>query len=127
MDRAKLISLGMIAFSIILAVGGQFLLKAGLDRVGKFEAVSIVSAGPFLLKTLLEPRVLLGLSLYVLSSVSWLLVLSRVELSFAYPLVALGYVVAIALAAIFRNEAVSLMRWGGALMISIGVVLISRS
>lgn len=127
MDRAKLVSLLMIAFSITLAVGGQFLLKAGMTKVGRFDSANLAVVSGLLVKTFTEPRVVLGLSLYVLSSVSWLIVLSRVELSFAYPLAALGYVVAIALSALILKEQVSVARWLGALMISLGVVFISRS
>lgn len=127
MDKTKAISLLMILFSIALAVGGQFLLKIGMTEVGTFKGGDLATMRGFFVKTFTQSWVLLGLSLYVISSISWLVVLSRVELSFAYPLAALGYVAAIAIASFALGEAVTAIRWAGALLICLGVVLISRS
>ncbi|MCL4499421.1 MAG: hypothetical protein M1335_04155 [Chloroflexi bacterium] len=132
MDRGKIVSLLMIAFSITLAVGGQFLLKAGMNNIVKVLGGSLRLGGFDQMKTTFvqvftQPLVLVGLALYVFSSVSWLIVLSRVELSFAYPLAALGYVVAIAVSAIVLKENVTAVRWIGALLICAGVIFISMS
>ncbi len=127
MDRARLASLALILFSISLAVGGQFFLKTGMNSVGVFRGGDLVQMRTFFLRTFTQPWVLLGLGLYVLSSISWLMVLSRVPLSFAYPLAALGYVLAIAISAAVLKEYVPAIRWLGALLIVIGAIFISRS
>lgn len=127
MDRARMASLALILFSISLAVGGQFFLKTGMNSVGAFKGGDFSQMRTFFFKTFTQPQVLLGLGLYVLSSISWLMVLSRVPLSFAYPLAALGYVLAIALSAFALKEHVPAVRWLGALLIVVGVVFISRS
>ncbi|MCL5291362.1 MAG: EamA family transporter [Actinobacteria bacterium] len=127
MDRAKILSLAMIVFGVSLAVGGQFMLKTGMDKVGRFEAGDFTYYRAMFIKTFLEPRVLIGLALYVISSISWLVVLSRVDLSYAYPLAALGYVAAIIIAWLVLKEPVGMARWFGAFLIAVGVIFISRS
>ncbi len=120
-------SLAMILFSIILVVGGQFCLKLGMNEVGKFTSMSTSSVGRFAVGVVSNPMVILGLFLYGLSALVWLVVLSRVELSFAYPMLGLSYVLVLIISAIVLREDVNLIRWLGAATIVIGVVMISRS
>lgn len=119
-------SIALILFSLVLALGGQFLLKSGMNRVGRIGAGDVTYYKGMLLKAFLNPYVLLGLSLYVLSSVLWLIVLSRVDLSFAYPFVGIGYVIIMFISWRYLNEPVSTLRVAGATLIGLGVVLISR-
>jgi multidrug transporter EmrE-like cation transporter len=68
-----------------------------------------------------------GLILYGLSAVSWLWVLSRFQLSYAYPLLALSFPIVVAFSVILFTESVSLLRWLGVIVIFIGVSLLSRT
>lgn len=120
-------SLLLIFLSISIAVGGQLCLKIGMDQVGKVAIVGISSAASFAKGVVTTPLVVFGLFLYALSAGIWLVVLSRVELSFAYPMVGLSYVLVVLLSAVFLGEHVSAVRWLGALVILAGVVLISRT
>ena len=120
-------SLLMILFSITLAVIGQLLLKSGMNSVGKISTEDIRNLGATVTKVITNYHVLLGLSLYVISAIVWLVILSRVNLSFAYPLVGFSYVVVMFASRVFFNEPISPIRWAGAVLISIGVVFISRT
>ena len=120
-------SLVLILFSISLAIGGQFLLKSGMNQVGRIGAGDVLYYKVMLVKTFSHPYVLLGLALYVLSSVVWLIVLSRVNLSFAYPFAGLGYVIVMLISWRFLDEPVNAVRVIGALLICAGVAFISRS
>lgn len=102
--------------SVLLSVAAQFLLKAGMKANG--------SAGPA--AALLQPYVLLGLTVYGLSAVVWLSVLARWEVSKAYPLVGAGFAVTVLLG-FMMGEAVSLTRWIGVGLICAGVFVVSRS
>ena len=71
--------------------------------------------------------VILGLGMYVLGAGLWLLVLSRVDVSMAYPFVGLGFVMTMLLGWAFLNESIGIARISGTLLIVAGVVLVSRS
>lgn len=120
-------SLVLIFTSIALAVTGQLLLKSGMAEVGRIGAGDLAYYRVMFTKAALEPRVVIGLTLYVISAVFWLVVLSRVDLSFAYPFAGLGYVVVVLVSWLALNETVGPLRWVGSVLICLGVILISRS
>ncbi|MHB8840880.1 MAG: DMT family transporter [Candidatus Aquicultor sp.] len=120
-------SIVLIVFSITLAIAGQLLLKSGMNQVGRIGTGDLVYYKDMLFKTFLHPYILSGLALYFLSSIVWLIVLSRVNLSFAYPFAGLGYVLVMIISWRFMNEPVSAIRFAGAALIGLGVVFISRS
>jgi drug/metabolite transporter (DMT)-like permease len=68
-----------------------------------------------------------GLILYALSALCWLWVLSRVQLSYAYPVLSLSFPIVVGLSAILFSEAISPLRWIGVVTIVIGVSLIART
>ena len=68
-----------------------------------------------------------GLGCYGVSVVVWLMVLSRVDVSYAYPMLSVGYIVAALAGKIFFGESVDLVRWTGITTICIGVWLITRT
>jgi multidrug transporter EmrE-like cation transporter len=61
------------------------------------------------------------------SSVFWLVILSRIDLSYAYPMVSIGYIAVVLFSYFVFKENVSLIRWIGVITICAGVFLISRS
>jgi drug/metabolite transporter (DMT)-like permease len=69
----------------------------------------------------------MGLFLYGLSAVCWLWVLSRAQLSYAYPVLALSFPIVVGLSAFFFSETISPLRWVGVGAIVIGVSLIART
>lgn len=116
----------LIFLGVFLNAAAQLLLKAGMGQVGHFEfsAVNIMPVG---LKVALCPPILSGLVLYVLSVVVWLLVLSRVQVSYAYPLLSIGYIVNAIGAYLLFGEDLSLVRMTGIFIIISGVYLVARS
>ena len=82
----------LILLSVLMNAAAQLLLKAGMNRIGEF-AFSWSNIMPIMLKVAISPLILLGLFIYVFSVTIWLLVLSRVDASIAYPMVSLGYIV----------------------------------
>jgi len=120
-------SILLIILSIIIAIGGQVLLKVGMNQISSSEILSISGARNFFLAILKSPKVMTGLFLYGLSAIVWLIILSRVDLSFAYPMIGVSYIFMLIISRFLLNEHVSPLRWIGAVVISIGVVLITRS
>ena len=70
---------------------------------------------------------LFGLLCYGLGFMVWLIVLSKAEVSYAYPLISLGYVFTAILARVLFGEAVGLMRISGIVITCLGVFIIARS
>jgi drug/metabolite transporter (DMT)-like permease len=120
-------SLSLILMSVVCGVAGQITLKMGMTTVGHIGAESMGQPLSVVLRVLTNPMVLVGLGLYVLGAVFWLTVLSRVPLSFAYPILALSYAFTPILAWLLLGESVPSVRWLGIATICAGVVLVSRS
>ncbi len=80
-----------------------------------------------LVQLALNPFLILGLSLYAVSIFIWLYVLSKVEVSLAYPFQSLGYIIAATIGLFFLGENVTLVRAAGIGMICVGLVFIARS
>lgn len=114
----------LIVFSVLLATSGQLLLKQGMIRVGKIS--SLASAPSMILTALLNPIVLAGLAFFAISALSWMVVLSRVKLSVAYPMVSLGYVAVVFFSWLIFKESVKPITIVGCLTIALGVFFISR-
>ena len=114
----------IMATSILLAVTGQLLMKKGMLAFGTFPVSQLVSR---VIPMFLNPWVFFGFACFGLSSIFWLVVLSRMELSLVYPMVSVAYVLVAIFSWYFFKENLSLMRWAGVAVIIAGVVLISRS
>jgi multidrug transporter EmrE-like cation transporter len=111
---------------VLLNAAAQLFLKEGMRRIGHFEFVwgNIVPIG---IQVAGNIFVLAGLLCYVISVVVWLLVLSRVEVSFAYPLLSVGYIVNAVAGYYLFQENLSITRITGILIICAGVYLVTRS
>lgn len=116
----------LVIACVVLGVAGQLLLKHGMsaDRDAVDRASEVL---PRLLKAARNPSVVSGFALYFLSAALWLIVLTRAELSWAYPLLSLGYVLVVVLSRLLFHEAVTTARLLGALVVVVGVWLISRT
>jgi len=114
----------LVIISIILAVTGQLLMKKGMMIFGSFPINQLISN---LIPMFLNPYVFFGFACFAASSIFWLAVLSRLELSLVYPMVSIAYVVVAIASVLFFKENVSLVRWMGILIIILGVFFISRS
>lgn len=118
-------SLILILISISIAILGQFCLKAGMNQVGRISGADVARPAEIVAKVAGVPLVWIGLVLYGVSAIFWLVVLSRVDLSFAYPILGFSYVIVLVISKMFLHEEVTLTRWVGAAIISVGVALIA--
>lgn len=120
------ISLFCILSGVALNATAQLLLKAGVNAVGHFEftRANIVPVG---LKLALQMPIIGGLACYVISVGVWIVGLSRVDVSIAYPMLSLGYVVNAFAAWYLFGEVLSVQRLVGIGIILIGVFVLARS
>ena len=115
----------LILLGVLLNAAAQLLLKAGMSQIGHFE-FSMVNAMPIGLKVMGNVPIIGGLFLYVFSVVVWLLVLSRVQVSFAYPMLSIGYIVNAIAAYYFFGEPLTSLRMLGIFIIIGGVYLVAQ-
>ena len=122
----NLLSFSLVLFGVLLNAAAQLLLKAGTNAVGHFtfSRDNIVPVG-WQLAT--EPHIVGGLTCYVISVVVWIMALSRVEVSIAYPMLSIGYVVNAIAAWYLFGEALGVARLTGIGIIIIGVYVVARS
>ena len=111
----SLASFSYIAFAVLLGTGAQLLLKAGTN------------ATPVGFALALDPRILGGIACYAVSLVAWILALSRIPVSVAYPMVSLGFALNALLAWWLLGEALNVQRIAGIAVIMVGVILVARS
>lgn len=121
-----LVSFSFLLAGVVLNAVAQLLLKAGTNAVGQFDfsAGNILPVG---MKLAFEPHILGGIACYVISLVVWILGLSRVEVSIAYPMLSIGYVLNAVAAWYLFGEAVSATRLAGIGVIIVGVYIVARS
>ncbi|WP_340109403.1 SMR family transporter [Pikeienuella sp. HZG-20] len=117
----------LTVFSVTLSACAQIMLKfgmsapsvraalAGSDMLAKVQAVAF------------SPFVVGGLAVYFLGALVWLTVLSRIDVSQAYPFVGMGFVLTLLFAWLFLGEHISASRLFGASLILAGIVFVARS
>ena len=120
-----------VAFSflltgVLLNAGAQLLLKAGTNALGVITLGADDWPAQFG-RIAVEPHIVAGLGCYVVSVAVWIVGLSRVPVSIAYPMLSLGYIVNAIAAHYLLGEAVTLSRWLGIGFIIVGVWLVARS
>jgi drug/metabolite transporter (DMT)-like permease len=74
-----------------------------------------------------EPMVLIGLACYVLAALTWIAALTRLDLSVAYPFLALNFVLVALSSWLILDETLPPLRWLGILVICAGILLVARS
>jgi multidrug transporter EmrE-like cation transporter len=122
----KALEFGLIVFGVMLNAVAQLLLKAGTRTIGQFE-FSAANVWPIGWSMATNPHIIGGLSCYVISVVVWIMALSRVEVSVAYPMLSLGYIVNAFFAWWLFGEALTVSRLVGMGIIIVGVYLVAKS
>jgi drug/metabolite transporter (DMT)-like permease len=122
----KSVVLLLILVDVFLNVTGQLSLKHGMSKIGNFS-VSLAALPPVFFQAATNLYVLFGLLCYGLGFMVWLIVLAKAEVSYAYPMISLGYVFTALMAWLLFGEAVTITRMLGILITCLGVFLIAQS
>ena len=122
----KIILWSLILFSVTCSSIAQLLLKTGMSRRPVVLAFAGGEAVPVVLSIADNLWILSGLALYFLGAVVWLFVLAKVEVSYAYPFVGLGFVLTLLLGKLVMGDNITLARALGTVLITAGVVMIAR-
>ena len=124
--KERLILISPVLISVSLSIIGQLILKRGMSDLGP---VSLTSRGIFEIvwSIATNPFVVVGMVIFAASVLCWLIGLSRVQLSYAYPFISLSYVVILAASYFILGEQLSFLRIAGVAVICLGVLLVSFS
>ncbi|MFC1631483.1 EamA family transporter [Candidatus Omnitrophota bacterium] len=114
--------LAVLLISVSLTSIGQLILKKGLTLIGPIDKV-----GPKFFQMLIQPLVLLGVLFAILGWSAYVMALSKAELSYAYPVWSLTYVIVPILSLLIYKESISLLKMGGLGFIFLGVLLVAAS
>ena len=113
----------IILIGIILASVGQIALKMGMNSMGpitNYDPSTIIT-------TFLNPYILSGLAMYGLATAFWLIALSKKDLSFVYPFIALTFIIVLMLSNVILKENIGIYRIIGTFIIILGLILIMKT
>ncbi len=119
------VSFTLVLSGVLLNAFAQSLLKLGTNRLGEV-AWSLQTAWDTGLRILADWPFLLGFGCYAISLVIWIIALSRVPVTIAYPMLSIGYIVNALIARFWLGETLTVSGWGGIALICAGVWLIAR-
>jgi multidrug transporter EmrE-like cation transporter len=122
----KSADLALVLTGVMLNAAAQLLLKAGSRAIADVP-FSLANGWTLAERIALNPPILAGLGLYVVSVVFWILALSRVDVSIAYPMLSVGYIVTAMAGWLLFAENLSATRVAGIFIIIAGVWLVARS
>lgn len=120
------ILLCLILFSVSCSAFAQILLKTGMSTPAVLEAIAARDNLLTAASIIGNGWVVGGLALYFFGAVVWLFVLARVEVSFAYPFVGLGFIVTLLLGRLLMGDVITLTRVIGTVLVAAGVLLIAK-
>lgn len=120
------VSFSLILTGVLLNAAAQLLLKAGTNRIGAFE-FSLTNIVPIGKAVALQPFILGGLACYGISVIVWIMALSRVPVSMAYPMLSIGYVINAVAAWYLFGESLAAQKLVGIAFICLGVWLVAKS
>lgn len=119
------VTFALVSVCMLLNAAAQLLLKGGMNTIGHFS-FSTGNLLPVAFKIISCPFIFIGLVCYVASFSLWLLVLSRMDVSIAYPLTSIAFILTAIAAAFFFGETLTLAHLIGIVVILFGVFLLFR-
>jgi drug/metabolite transporter (DMT)-like permease len=117
----------ILLIGLVFEATGVVLLKKGINQIGELKRMVPGEVFRIAKSGIKNPTILLGIFFEALFFASLLLLMSRSDISFLWPLTALSFVMTTFAALIFLGESVSSLRWAGVVFIVIGAALISYS
>lgn len=120
-------SIALILMSVVFAVSGQLTLKSAMNNVPPIGARQVKTPGATIRRVATQPRLWVGLFLFGISAIFWLVVLTRVPLSVAYPFVGFTYIIVVLWSRYVLDESVPPLRWLGVAIVALGIAVVGLS
>ena len=122
-----IVSFGILLAVVASAASAHLMLRVGMSQVGRIGADELQEPIKLASSIVRNPLVLGALPLYAGSFLAWIMVLSRLRLSLAYPALAMTYIVIPLASMVFLHESVTASHWLGIVVVGVGVLLIFRA
>lgn len=106
--------------NVLISVTGQFFLKTGINKLGEVSGLELMKGA------LLSPMVWFGMCFYGVGMFTWFAVLSKFDLSVAYPSLSFGYILVLLISWRFLGEDMSVSKIVGVLCIMVGIFFLFR-
>lgn len=116
----------MILIGVLLNAIAQLLLKKGMILIGNIQ-IDLASIMAMIPKVCMNIYIWGGMLCYAVSVLVWLIVLSRVEVSYAYPFLSIGYIVTAIIGYFFLGEVMSVFKIAGIAVICLGIIIMYQS
>ena len=123
----NLTTFAFIISGVLLNACAQLLLKAGTNAIGGAIHLTMSNAFETFVKVVTQLPILGGLACYAISLVVWIIGLSRTDVTIAFPMLSLGYVVSALGAWLFLGEIIPPQRLLAIAVIMVGVALLART
>jgi undecaprenyl phosphate-alpha-L-ara4N flippase subunit ArnF len=123
----KLTDFSYIFLTILFTVYGQVVMKWRMSNLQVQLPPNFTEKIVVLVKLLFDPFIFSGMVLAFLASLTWMAAMTKFELSFAYPFMALNFVLVFLLGIFVLGEGFSLTRMAGVVLIVVGTLVITRS
>ena len=121
-------SIYLILAAPVIGTMGQLFLKLGMNHIGEITLTELKNNTlQIILSIISNPWILIATPLYAGGFILWLIILSKFKLSFAYPFLALTFIMVPLVSSLILGEYISILRWTGSFVIFSGVVLIGVS
>jgi multidrug transporter EmrE-like cation transporter len=117
-------TVSLVLAAVLLNTAAQFVLKAGAQKLAQLGSPDWLQ---LLMAAALSPHILGGLTMYVASFAVWIAVLAKLDVSVAYPMLSLGYVLAAVVAYFWLGEAFTLNKAVGITLVVAGVYFLART
>lgn len=120
-------TLCIMLMAVTAGTVGDLLLAKGMKELGDLSAMNLRGILNVAFQAMSSPKIVFGTMMLAIFFFLWLAVLSWEDLSVALPMQALNYVLVAFLSQYFLGEHVSPLRWGGTVLVCVGVMLITKS
>ncbi|QNB47346.1 EamA family transporter [Thermanaerosceptrum fracticalcis] len=115
----------LMLISVFLGALGQVILKIGANKLGNLS-LSLPTLSHDVIRVAKIPEIVLGFFFFGLSSLLWIKVLTKAELSYAYPMVSLGYIIVALISYFLFNERFTFSKIIGMAMVITGVIVLNK-
>lgn len=122
---SRLINHGYIFLTIFFTVYSQLIMRWQVGEAGQLPDDPLGKAR-FIVALLLNPWVMTGIVATFFAGISWMLAMTRFEVSYAFPFVSLNYVLILVASIFLFNESFTLSKFIGTVIVVLGVVVIAR-
>ena len=115
-----------ILMTVFFAVASQLIVKWQMSHHSLEHYNGIYDKFLFAIRMLFHPYIILSLILTLLSGLSWMIAMTKFDISYAYPYTTLGFVLILLFSSVLFNEVITIHKIVGMLLIVIGILVVSR-